>query len=205
MIIISIFSTLYENILQTTWLEGIAVSAGLLSVWFEKKENVLLYPVGIVNVLIYVYITYNVKLYADTMINAYYFVMSVYGWYHWTRQGTLKIYRPISRIGKKELVISLSGFIISFAILSYLLKYHTDSNVPYWDALTTSLFIVGMWLMALKKIENWFAWILGDFICIPLFAYKGLVLTSIQFAVFTTIAILGYIEWNKKMRTEMRK
>lgn len=91
-------------------------------------------------------------------------------------------------------------FIFFFLILSYVLKNHTDSNVPIWDSLTTSIFIVGMWLMAIKKVKNWIAWIIGDIISIPLYFYKGLVFTSFQFTVFLIIAILGYIEWKKQLK-----
>lgn len=201
--LLNIFDSLYQNILDSSWLEAVAVMFGLFSVWFAKKENILVFPTGIISVLIYVYICLYAKLYADMGINFFYFVMSVYGWYNWSRKGENKKHIPISNLNKKGLMLSLSAFIVFFIVLSYILKNHTDSNVPYWDSLTTAIFLVGMWLMALKKIENWIAWIIGDLISIPLYAYKGLILTSFQFFIFLIIAVAGYYAWRNKLR-EMR-
>lgn len=189
---------LYQNILQTTILEIIAVVFGLLSVWYSKKINILVYPTGIISVVIYVYICLGAKLYADMGINFVYFVMSIYGWYNWTRKDSLKKMLPISFCTKKEHLINIAMFLFFFISLSFILTNYTDSNVPYWDSLTTSIFIIGMWLMAMKKVENWILWIIGDIISIPLYFYKGLVLTSLQFTVFLGIAILGYYAWKKK-------
>lgn len=203
--ILSIVQTLYENVLASSWIEAVAVIFGLLSVWFAKKENILVYPAGIVSVLIYVYICLDVKLYADMGINFFYFIMSIYGWIKWSRKTADKTVRPISYASANEWLISIIGLVIFFIILVYILKNYTDSTVPVWDALTTAIFIVGMWLMALKKIENWLAWILGDLISIPLYLSKGLVLTSIQFAVFLILAIAGYIEWSSKFKVQRAK
>jgi len=199
MILLSIFQELYDNVMASTWPEVVAVLTGLLSVWFAKKENILVYPVGIVSVLIYVYLCLSVKLYADMSINAFYFIMSVYGWVKWSRKTGDKPARPITRATRPEWIYSVVGVIVFFIILYLILKNYTDSNVPFWDAVTTAIFIIGMWLMALKKIENWVAWIIGDLICIPLFASKGLILTSFQFTVFLILAVSGYIEWRKKV------
>jgi nicotinamide mononucleotide transporter len=197
--LLSVFQTLYENILASSWLEAAAVITGLLSVWYAKKENILVYPTGIISVLIYVYICFTVKLYADMGINVFYFVMSIYGWVKWSRKSGDKPARPISKASAMEWIYSVAGFSISFIILIFVLKNYTDSNVPVWDALTTAIFIIGMWLMALKKIENWIFWILGDLISIPLYASKSLALTSFQFAVFLALAVAGYLEWRKKI------
>lgn len=192
------YDILIENILNTSYLEIIAVIFGLLSVWFAKKVNILVFPTGIVSVVIYMFICFGAKLYADMGINLVYFVMSIYGWYMWTRVGAQKKERPISICSKKEHLINILMFVFFFLVLSYVLKNYTDSNVPIWDSLTTAIFIVGMWLMAIKKVENWIAWIIGDIISIPLYFYKGLVFTSFQFTVFLIIAVLGYIEWKKQ-------
>jgi nicotinamide mononucleotide transporter len=198
MMLISVFQTLYENLADTSWLEAVAVATGLLSVWFAKKENILVYPVGIINVLIYVYLCFSVKLYADMAINAFYFVMSIYGWIKWSRKTADKHTRPITWMTKREWIWSVTGLIVFFVALVFILKNYTDSNVPIWDALTTSIFIIGMWLMALKKIENWLFWIAGDLISIPLFASKELILSSFQFTVFLILAIAGFIAWRAK-------
>ena len=199
MVIISIFGTLYGNILGTSWQEIIAVLFGLLSVWFAKKENILVYPTGIISVLIYVYICFKVKLYADMGINAFYFVMSVYGWVKWSMKMADQHARPISYSRRKEWIISIVGTVVFFFILYYVLKNFTDSNVPFWDALPTATFIIGMWLMAFKKIENWIFWIAGDVISVPLYASKALIFTSFQFTIFLLLAVSGYLEWKRKL------
>ena len=161
--IINIFDTFYQNLLDTTWLEIIAVVFGLLSVWFAKKANILVYPTGIVSVLIYVYICFYAELYADMGINAFYFIMSVYGWIMWSLKPENKTQRPITFNTRQDNIISVVFFIISLAIILFLLMYfkaddklYWSTNIPYIDAFTTAIFIVGMWLMALKKVENWF-------------------------------------------------
>lgn len=194
----SFFDLLLQNIYQTTLLEIIAVIFGLLSVWYSKKVNILVYPTGIVSVLIYVYICFIAKLYADMGINGVYFIMSVYGWYYWTRKPEGKKEVPVQFATAKLNIISAVATLFSFGILSYVLSNFTDSNVPYWDSFTTSIFIVGMLLMALKKVENWIYWIIGDVVSIPLYFYKGLVFTSLQFTIFLIIAVMGYVAWRRK-------
>ena len=194
------YDILLENILNASYLEIIAVIFGLLSVWYAKKVNILVFPTGIISVVIYMYICFGAKLYADAGINFVYFVMSIYGWYAWTRVGEQKKERPISMCSKKEHIINIFMFVFFFLILNYILKNYTDSNVPVWDSFTTSIFIVAMWLMAIKKVENWIYWIIADVISIPLYFYKGLVFTSFQFTVFLIIAVLGYIEWKKQFK-----
>ena len=189
----------YQNLLNTNWIEIVAVIFGLLSVWYAKKEKILVYPTGIINVLIYIYICYIAGLYADMGINAFYFIMSVYGWYNWSRKIDTSHRVPISKATRIQLIISLMAFFVFFLLLWYVLVRFTDSVVPIWDSFTTSIFIVSMWLMALKKIENWLGWIIGDALVIPLFAYKGLIFTSFQYIVFLALAISGYLEWRKKL------
>lgn len=197
-----IFSQLYANMLATSWLEIFAVIFGILSVWFARKENIWVYPTGIVNVLIYVYLCFYAGLYADMGINAFYFVMSVYGWYNWSRKDADSHHVPISKLSIYQWFLYMGMTAIFFGIIYYLLTKFTDSTVPVFDSFTTSLFIVGMWLMAIKKIENWLLWILGDLLVIPLFAMKGLVFTSVQYIVFLVLAILGYIEWRRRIQSK---
>lgn len=183
---------------QTTPVELIAVFFGLLSVWSMKKESILAFPFGIINVLIYVYICFVTKLYAYASINVFYFVMSVYGWYNWLRTGDNEEKIKIAVCSKKERIGNSIAILVFFIVLLILLKRFTDSVVPIWDALTTAIYIIGMWLLARKKIENWILWIIGDFISIFLFAYEKLYFSSFQFLVFTIIAVLGYLEWQSK-------
>jgi nicotinamide mononucleotide transporter len=191
---------LIENFYQTTWVEGIAVAFGLVSVWYASRNSVLVFPTGIVNVLLYVYICQQYGLYADMGVQVFYFGMSIYGWYSWTHQNGKKGDRPISRTTLKEKIIMIVSLVGFFLIIRYILLNYTDSVVPNIDAVTTSIFLVGMWLMAIRKIENWTLWITGDIISIPLYYYKDLALTSLQYAVFLIIAMHGYRNWSKQLK-----
>ena len=184
---------------QTTPIELIAVTFGLTCVWFMKKESTLAFPTGIVNVLIYVYICIHVRLYANAAINAFFFVMSVYGWYNWTRKDSSDHTIRITRCSNKELGWNILAFFLFFVIIRIVLGRYTDSKVPTWDTLTTTLYIIAQWLLSRKKIENWILWITGDTIAIGLFASQGLYFSSFQYLVFTIIAILGFREWKAKL------
>jgi nicotinamide mononucleotide transporter len=189
----------WEQLQATTPLEAIAVFFGLASVWYSKQEHIWVYPTGIISVLIYVYITFQYKLYADMGINGYYFVMSVYGWYHWTNTGDKdKEQIPISRNSRQENFVAVGIMIVSFMIIRFGLDF-TDSDVPGLDSFTTATAITGMWLMARKKIENWVAWIVTDIVAVPLYLYKGLPLTGFQYLIFTVLATWGYFSWKKKL------
>ncbi len=196
----TIITTLHDNILHTSYVEIVAVFFGLLGVWYARNENVYLYPIGIINVVLYIYIGFVAKLYADMGINVFYLVMSIYGWYFWTRKDENKHTVPITKGTLKEHIINILATFVFFGIIYFILKKYTDSTVLVLDSFTTAIFIVGMWLQARKKIENWIFWIVGDVLVIPLFAYKGYVFTGIQFAVFLGLAVSGYIEWNKKLK-----
>ncbi|MFY0608210.1 MAG: nicotinamide mononucleotide transporter [Cyclobacteriaceae bacterium] len=193
------FTLLIEQFYQTTWLEAVAVLFGLLSVWYSKQENILVYPTGIISVLIYVYITFQYGLYADMGINGYYFVMSVYGWYNWTNTSDDSAQIPITKMSQPEWRMAMAFLIGIFLLIRWVLLSFTDSDVPNWDAATTSFALVGMWLMARKKIENWLAWIITDLVSIPLYLYKGLPFTAFQFLVFTVLATWGYFSWKKTL------
>lgn len=198
--ILTIIDSLYQGLLATTWLEFVAVILGILSVFFARNENIWTYPTGIVNVLIYVYLCFTAGLFADMGINVFYFVMSVYGWYNWSRRDENSHHVPITRLTSWQWIYNIALVFGLFGLLWFVLDKYTPSTVPMFDSFTTALFIIGMWLMARKKIENWLAWIAGDILVIPLFAYKGLVFTGFQYMVFTALAISGYIEWKKKLK-----
>ena len=199
----SIVEGIIRGVINTTALEWIAVTTGLMSVWFSMKENILVYPTGIISVLIYVYLSFGPKLYADMGVNAYYFIMSVYGWYHWLdTDDEKKDQIPVTVNTLREHVISLCLLAGSFGILVFVLMNFTDSDVPVWDATTTAFAILGMWLMARKKLESWIAWIITDLASIPLWYYKGYVLTSFQFLVFTIFATMGYFAWKKSLEQQ---
>ncbi len=181
------------------FLEFIAVVFGFLSVWFAKGNNVLVYPTGILSTSIFVYLLTISELYGDATINGYYFLMSFYGWYFWTQKKSGKIINQVGRTSINEkmgsIFLFVFGIIAIFLIYNYFNKWSTVS--AYIDTLTTGIFFVAMWLMSRRKIEHWTFWIVGDVLSVPLYIYKGLFLTAIQYFVFTIIAIIGYREWKK--------
>ena len=181
------------------FLEFIAVIFGFLSVWFAKENNVLVYPAGILSTAIFVYLLTISELYGDATINGYYFLMSFYGWYFWTQKKSGQIINQVERASFNEKIGSIFlfvfGIIAIFLIYNYFNKWSTVS--AYIDTLTTGIFFVAMWLMSRRKIEHWTFWIVGDVLSVPLYIYKGLFLTAIQYFVFTIIAIIGYREWKK--------
>ena len=179
-------------------LEIIAVVFGILSVWFSKKNNILVYPTGMISTSIFTYLLFKWSLLGDMMINAYYFMMSVYGWYIWTRKVN-NIVTPISKVSSPEKITSLIIFFFSLSFVYGIYNYFDKwgSYTSYIDNFTTAIFFVAMWLMANRKIENWIFWIIGNIISIPLYFYKGLTFTSIQYIIFTVIAISGYYTWKK--------
>jgi nicotinamide mononucleotide transporter len=191
--------TLHIGSFTTSYLELTAVFFGLLSVWFMKKENILVFPFGIINVLIYVYICFTAKLYAYASINVFYFLMSVYGWYNWSRRDNDNKTIRITQCLVKGIIINIVAILVFFLIIRYVLVNYTDSTLPSVDALTTSLYIIAQWLVSRKKIENWLLWIAGDLISIVLFASQGLYFSSLQFLVFTVIATMGFLEWRIKL------
>ncbi|MCK5824399.1 MAG: nicotinamide mononucleotide transporter [Ichthyobacteriaceae bacterium] len=180
-------------------LEAAATLFGLVSVVFSMRENILVFPTGLVNTSIYVYILYYAGLFGDMWINIYYVVMGIYGWYIWTRKLDDTHYLPIRNSTRKEKLISAILLVVTFIVVSYILANHTTSTVPYIDAFTTSIFFVAMWLMAKKTIDNWVFWIIGNAITVPLYIYKGLTITSFQYLVFTALAVAGYIKWKKNL------
>lgn len=187
-------------------LEMIAMIFGLLSVIYAKRGNILVFPTGIISTAIYVYILWVFDLLGDMMINGYYFIMSIFGWYQWTRKVDESHFIPITRTNRKEKEWSVILFIGTLVFVTgiYLIFNKFNTWTAYVDTFTTAIFFVGMWLMARKKLENWVYWIIGDLISVPLYLYKGLVFTSVQYLVFTFIAIFGYLAWKKHLNKDPR-
>ncbi len=182
-------------------LELVAAVFTIASVWYSKKNNVLVFPTGMVCTAIFVYLLYKWGLLGDMMINGYYFIMSVYGWFVWTRKEDGKVVSPIARTSRKEHKISAIIFVATFLFVYCVYAYFNKFNhwTAYLDTITTSIFFVGMWLMARRKIENWIYWIIGNIITVPLYFYKGLTFSSILYFVLTILAIFGYLEWKKHL------
>ena len=180
-------------------LELIGIFFGLISVWYAKKNTIWVYPTGMISTAIFVYLLLKWHLLGDMIINAYYFVMSLYGWYYWSKKKEEVIVHPITSISKKEVKTALLLFVVSIFFVFWVYQGFNKWRdwTAYVDTLTTSIFFVGMGLMARRKIEHWLFWIVGDIISIPLYFFKGLTLTSFQYIIFTLIAIFGYRSWKK--------
>ena len=189
----------YQSI--PNWQIGIEIVIfifGVLSVYFAKKENVLVYPTGIICTILSVYIMFNAKYYADMSINIYYSIMSVYGWFQWKKITNGEVL-TISRTNLKEKIIGIILFLITAIICIYIYKffnYKLQIN-NYLDIFTTSLFFTAMWYMAKKKIENWTLWIVGNTFAVYIFFDRQLYIIAIQYIIFTILAISAYIEWKK--------
>lgn len=208
-------------------LEILAAGFGIASVWFAKQEKIWVYPTGIVSTLIYIYICYKFILYGDMIINVYYSIMSVYGWYMWTRiREDVKLEVSRTNFMQKLITVGIFLFTAAFTYVVYIQVEKIDVHLnvsetidllfssfgsmeeiraitPYLDIFTTGIFFSGMWLMANKKIENWVFWIFGNIISVPLYFVKGLGFTAIQFAIFLILAIFGYIAWRKILNTKV--
>ena len=184
-----------------TLLEITAVIFGFMSVWYSKQNNIWVFPTGMISTSIFVYLLLKWELLGDMMINAYYFMMSIYGWYIWTRKVDNTQMTPISVTNEQEKKIGIVIFIgtLFFVNVIYNTFNKWTSWVAYVDTITTAIFFVGMWLMAKKKIENWIFWIVGNIISVPLYFYKGFTFTSFQYLGFTFIAIAGYFAWKKTL------
>ena len=182
-------------------LEIVAVIFGFLSVWFSKQNKIWVFPTGMISTLIFVYLLFKWELLGDMLINGYYFIMSIYGWYIWTRKVDKTHVNQISTTTFKEKKISIVLFTAAllFVFIIYQKFDKWTSWVAYIDTITTAIFFVGMWLMAKRKIENWVFWIIGDLISVPLYLYKGFTFTSFQYFGFTFIAIFGYLAWKKNL------
>lgn len=188
------------------WIEMFAALLGIISVWYARKENILVFPFGIANVLIYIYICFTARLYANAGINAVYLISNIYGWYMWARTDenneSLQITRNTSKQNVWSWVSVVVVYVAAFFVLREANKTDPDylhSYLPYIDSFNTSFFLAATILMAVKKAENWVFWIIGDLVSIPIFISQGLYFTGIQYMVFLVLAILGWIEWKKKV------
>lgn len=185
-------------------LEAVAFVFGIASVWYAKSENILVYPTGIICTIITVYLLYINQYLGDMMMNFYYSVMSIYGWWNWSRKKNNKYAVPISRTNTKEKGIGIGLFLLTMIVTYMVYKaFNYTLEIPnYIDIVTSGIFFTAMWYMATKKLENWTLWIIGDIVTIPLYAYRGLGMLSLQYLIFTILAIYGYKEWKKHLNSK---
>ena len=180
-------------------LEAIALVFGIASVVYAQRENILVYPTGLVATLITMYIFFQDRLLGDMMINLYYSMMSIYGWWNWARRKEGEIVVHISRTNRKEKLIGMLLFLAAAGVNYGVYRLFGTEIGPtnYVDILTSGIFFTAMWYMAIKKLENWTLWILADLITVPLYAYRGWGMLSFQYLIFTILAIQGYLAWKK--------
>jgi nicotinamide mononucleotide transporter len=192
-----------DGMRQTGWLEYIAVFAGIASVWFSRREHVLVYPVGLVNTVIYVWLSIKGHLLGEASVNLYYSVMSVYGWIAWTRKDRQQ--QPLLHITRstvRERVVQLLFFGICYTVLFLALRYlqrdFAPGAIPWADALASAAAYTGMWLMTRKKVESWYWWIATNIASIPLYFAKGYVFTSVYYLILLAMAVSGLMAWKRK-------
>ncbi|WP_409417500.1 nicotinamide riboside transporter PnuC [Flavobacterium sp. PS2] len=205
---IDFFLNAYKNVpLWHIGLEFLVFVFGILSVWFAKKENIWVYPTGLIATVISVYLLYIAGYLGDMMINGYFSIMSIYGWYNWAKGANQEDTLPITRTNIKEKLTGIILFFITIVVVFGIYKFfdyelHKDN---YIDILASGIFFTGMWYMAKKKIENWTLWIIGDIIVVPLYAYRGLGMLSFQYLIFTILAISAYLEWKKILNNKIQE
>lgn len=191
----------YNKLVIDTTLEAIVLVFGIISVIYAKKANILVYPTGIICTVITVFLLFKAKYFGDMMMNIYYSIMSIYGWWNWSRKDNDNYLVKISRVKMEDLNSIIIFFLVT--VLITFLVYKTSSVdigiLNYVDIFTSGLFFVAMWLMANKKLESWIFWIIADIITIPLYAFRGLGMLSLQYIIFTVLAIQGYLEWKKNL------
>jgi nicotinamide mononucleotide transporter len=201
-----IWQQFLDGMRQTGWLEYIAVFAGIASVWFSKKERVLVYPVGLINTIIYIYLSLKGHLIGEASVNLYYTIMSVYGWYVWTQkdlqhQPLLQISFSDRRDGFLQIGLFILFYALIYLVLSYLKQNFAPGALPWADAFASATAYTGMWLMTRKKVESWYWWIATNIASIPLYFVKGYVFTSVYYAILLVLAIQGLQAWKAKAET----
>jgi nicotinamide mononucleotide transporter len=184
------------------WIEIFGVITGILYVILEVKQNRLLWPLGILTSAAYVYIFFSGKFYADMGLQLYYVLISVYGWYFWSKGGTGRERGelPVIHMNRKQFLLLFIVFLAAWGGIYLVLDRYTDSTVPLGDSFTTALAIVATWMLTRKIIEQWFLWIVANIVSIGLYIYKGLYPTVALYAVYAGMAVYGYIEWKRSMK-----
>lgn len=195
-----------ETIINWTgqnYLEIAGFLAALIYLYFSVKQDIWLWPWGILTSAAYIFIFFDSKFYADMGLQVYYLIISLYGWYYWAlgKRPNNSDQLPVSRIKSKLIMILAIIFVVLFILITYILIEYTDSPLPYWDSFTTSLSVIATWMLAKKFIEHWLIWIVVDIISLGLYIYKDLHITAVLFIVYTGVAIIGYFTWRKTIKT----
>lgn len=199
-----LFESFITGIQQTSLLEFIAVFAGIASVWFSRKENIWVYPIGLINTTIYIFLSVKGHLYGEASVNLYYTAVSIYGWILWSKKNN-QTHEKVLKIefsSRKEWVQQILFFVVFYLVLFFVLQQlqvsFAPEAIPWADAFASATAYTGMWLMARKKVESWYWWIATNIASIPLYFMKGYVFTTVQFVVLLILAIASLISWRKK-------
>ena len=200
-----IYSQFLRDIHFTTWYEYVAVFTGIISVWYSRKENVLVYPVGLINTVIYIFISIKGHLPGEASVNFYYTIMSVIGWYMWAKKDVkhkklLNITFSSPKQWGEQILFFISFYAVIFFALTYFKKIFFPGAIPWADAFASATAFTGMWLMTKKKVESWYWWILTNFASIPLYFVKHYVFTSVYYAVLLIMSVFGLIAWVQKAK-----
>lgn len=198
----TVTATLLSAFRSTSPVELVAVAFGLVSVYLSAREHIVSWPTAIVNVGIFFFLFWKAKLYADAVLQLVYLALSVYGWYEWLYGGAQHSRLRVSRATRANWLVLAPLFLIGGVGLGALLARHTDSPMPYFDALLTSASLVAQWMMTRKLIENWIVWILADVVYVPVFIARGLPFTAFQYAVFLVLAFIGFTSWRQSLRRQ---
>jgi len=202
-----IFQQFIDGMKQTTWLEYIAVFAGIASVWYSRIENILVYPVGLINTTIYVWLSLKGQLFGEASVNLYYTIMSIYGWILWTKKDKTQHHIVHIRFSDSQwwlyqLLFFGVFYVAIFISLTYLKRSFAPGAIPWADAFASSTAFTGMWLMTKKKVESWYWWIATNIASIPLYFVKHYVFTSVYYLVLLVMAVFGLIEWMRRAKNE---
>lgn len=183
-----------------SYYEIIGAALGLVSVWLTVKENIWLWPTGLVSVCFYIIVFFQAKYYANMGLQVVFIALQIYGWYEWLYggkdRGRLKISRTSLRLG---FLLAAVAFVAT-VVMGYLLATYTDASLPYWDSAATVLSLIAQWMLAKKLIENWILWIVVDVITVGLGLHNNLLLTTVLYVAFLVLAVAGLVEWRKTLK-----
>lgn len=205
MTFVEIYDQFIAGLKQTGLLEFVAVISGIVSVWFSRKENILVYPTGLINTTFYIYLSFKGSLFGEATVNLYYTIMSIYGWILWAKRNEQQEHVVVITYSNKrewieEITFFLVFYVVIFSALSYLKREFAPDAIPWADAFASASAFTGMWLMARKKVESWIWWIITNIASIPLFFVKHYVFTSVYYFILLIMAVWGLIEWRQRAK-----
>lgn len=204
-----IYQQFFQGLRDTGPLEFIAVISGIVSVWFSRKENILVYPTGLINTTFYIYLSFKGSLFGEATVNLYYTIMSVYGWILWARRNekhehVVQITYSNKKEWAQELLFFGAFYVVIFSALSYLKREFSADAIPWADAFASASAFTGMWLMARKKVESWYWWIATDIAGVPLYFVKHFVFSSVYYFILLIMAVWGLVEWQRRAKEYLR-